>query len=309
MRSPLLATCAMCVFCVLTGELCAQQAAPRHQLRTTTPGQTRIAPINLADANSTARTASGDKTTALASKQEEETWDIAGPIRLRSADPEPTGDLEFKNIFDFSTSSDGSDDDLEYEFEIEYGIAPNHELIFELPVQLGDGSVKGNADITLGHHWRLWKEQELLPAFAIRNYLRLPSGHDSSGVDWELRGLLTKSIIPNKFRLHLNPFLKNVNGHNQEDYRHFQWGAIVGVDYRINKCLTIQADYIHETSESEGWRNQHTAEVGLEWKIAPQHELAFVTRADLDGDSEGENWGFGISYIFEFENVPHLGSK
>lgn len=236
-------------------------------------------------------------------------WDIAGPVRLRSADPEPTGVLEFKNIFDYSTSSDGSDDDVEYEFEIEYGIAPNHELIFEVPVQLGDGSVAGNADITLGHHWRLWKEEGLLPAFAIRNYLRLPSGYESSGVDWELRGLLSKSIIPDRFRFHLNPFLKSVNGHNEEDYRHFQWGAIVGFDYRINECLTVQADYIHETSESEGFRNQHAAEIGLEWEVAPGHELAFVTRAGLDGDSEAENWGFGISYIYEFENVPHLGSK
>lgn len=236
-------------------------------------------------------------------------WDIAGPVRLRSADPEPTGDLEFKNIFDYSTSSGGGDDDLEYEFEIEYGIAPNHELIFEVPVQLGDGSVAGNADITLGHHWRLWKEQEWFPAFAIRNYLRLPSGHDSSGVDWELRGLLTKTIVPDRFRFHVNPFLRSVNGHNQEDARHFQWGAVIGVDCRISEHLVVQVDYVHETGATEGSRNQHVAEVGCEWQLAPRHKLAFVSRAGLDGDSEGENWGLGISYIYEFENVPHLGGN
>ena len=131
-------------------------------------------------------------------------WDISSPVRMRAAEPEKTGELEIKNIFGYSTSSEGGDDDLEYELEIEWGFAPNHHLILELPVEFGDGEVEGNADITLGWHWRLWQEQDWIPAFAMRNLVRLPSGVDSDGVDYEFRGLFTKSITPNQLRLQVS---------------------------------------------------------------------------------------------------------
>jgi len=234
-------------------------------------------------------------------------WDIWGPVRMRSADPEEPGELEIKNIFDYGTSSDGTDDDFEYELEIEWGIAPNHELIFELPVEMGDGEVRGNADITLGWHCRLWEEQEILPAFAMRNYIRIPSGYHSSGVDYELRGLITKSIVPDKWRLHLNPFLKSVNGHNKEDHRYFQWGFIAGTDYRLAENLVLNLDYVHETGECEGQRNQHTMEVGLDWKFAHNQGLGFVARTGLDGDGIGENFGVAISYVYCFDGFPAVG--
>ncbi len=86
----------------------------------------------------------------------EEDWDVSGPVRMRSADPEETGELAVKNIFGYSTSSHG-DDDFEYELELEWGFMPDHHLILELPVEIGDGEVEGNADLTLGWHWRLWR--------------------------------------------------------------------------------------------------------------------------------------------------------
>lgn len=258
-------------------------------------------------ANQTETTPLSTENQTKGHSNEGEDWDIWGPVRMRSADPEPTGELELKNIFDYGTSSDGTDDDFEYELEIEWGFAPDHELIFALPVEIGDGDVNGNADITLGWHWRLWKEQEVLPAFAMRNYVRLPSGYQSSGVDYELRGLITKSIVPDKWRLHLNPFLKSVNGHNEDDHRFFQWGAIAGTDYRLADDVTLNLDYVHETGECNGERNQHTLEVGVDWKFAHNQGLAFVARTTLDGDSVGENFGAAISYIYSFDGLPVLG--
>ena len=297
---------------LLVSEVSAQQDARRSTSEQKPPtaeaGQAgfRPQPITLADATTGEETVPKG-TTAETADGHEKAWDITGPIRLRSADPEPPGELAVKTIFDYSTSSDGSDDDLEYEFELEYGIAPNHELILEVPVELGDGATEGNADITVGHHWRLWKEQDILPAFALRNYIRVPSGYHSSGVDYELRGLITKSIIPDKFRLHLNPFLKSVNGDNEEDHRYFQWGAIVGADYRLADNLVLNLDYVHETAETNGQRNQHTMEVGVDWHFAEHQALGFVTRAGLDGDGDGENFGCAVSYIYTFDNVPALG--
>lgn len=231
----------------------------------------------------------------------ESSWGISGPISLRSADPEEPGELEVKNIFAWSTSRDGSDDDAEYELELEYGLCENHELILEVPVELGDGRVPGNADITLGWHWRLMQEQDWLPAFAIRNYIRVPSGVDSSGVDYELRGLFTKTLVSSKMRAHFNPFLKSVNGHNEEDYRHFQWGGIFGVDYKFSENLLLIADYIYKNGEEEHTRDQHAMELGFDWTIAKNQKIGFATEIGLDGDSQDPSLGARISYILSFQ--------
>ncbi len=243
-------------------------------------------------------------------------WEIEGPIFLRSADPEETGEIVIKNNSTYTTSSDGTDDDWEYEFEIEWGVVENHELIFELPINLGDGDVEGNGDATIGWHWRLWEEQDEWPAFAVRSYIRIPSGYHSEGVDGEIRGLLTKTIVPGKFRIHANPFMRTLNGdpegveegnegwnwcrYEREDRRHFQWGAALGGDYWLTDDLLFVADYVHESAEDTGTRNQHWVEADVDWYFAEDQILSVATMATLDGDSEGPNWGLMFSYILEF---------
>ena len=230
---------------------------------------------------------------------DELSWDLAGPYHLRSADPEDLGGLEFKNIFGWSTSK-GEDDDFEYEFELEWGFARNHELIFEVPVELGDGRVEGNGDVELGWHWRLWEEQDWIPAFAMRNYLRLPTGDGSSGVDYEWVGLITKSVIPGKLRLNLNPFVKSVNGDNEEDARHFLWGASLGADYRLSDDLVLVGLYRYESGELEGTRDNHSLEFGADWSISEHQEIGFGLEVGLDGDDHGPALGATISYILSF---------
>jgi hypothetical protein len=149
-------------------------------------------------------------------------WDLAGPYEMRSADPEPVGVLEMKHIFGWSTTK-GESDETEYEFEIEWGVAKDHELIFEIPAVIGDGGVEGNGDLEIGWHWKLWEEDGWIPAFAMRNFLHLPTGYHSDEVDYEFIGLITKSIIPGKLRFDGNPFFRFVGGDNDEDAGDFYW--------------------------------------------------------------------------------------
>lgn len=231
--------------------------------------------------------------------------DIWEPVKLRSADPEKTGELEIKNIYHHGTTS-GERDANTYELELEYGIAPNHEIILAVPdVSLNALKTEDNGNLELGWHWRLWKEAEVLPAFALRNILIIPSGYDSSGVEWTFRGLFTKTIIPCKWRVHLNPYFTLDNG-NEEDLRHFQWGFFAGTDYQLTDKLHLVFDYIHRSSESTGERNQHELEAALGWKINEHNEIAFATNCTLDGDSVGENWGFTVSYVITLDNLPAI---
>lgn len=238
--------------------------------------------------------------TSRTTTMEEDSWTIEGPIRLRSADPTETGELEIKNIGSWETTR-GEEDEFEYELELEYGLSEDHELLLALPFQIGDGRIEGNGDVTLGWHWRLWREEGWRPAFAMRNFVRIPTGVDSNGVDYEWIGLLTKTIVPGSTRLHLNPFLASINGDNNEEARPFRWGAAFGVDHRLNDDWLLVADYRYENGEEEGTRDNHTLEVGADWRLAEQHKLGFVVQVGLDGDDSGPALGASVSYILSIE--------
>lgn len=246
-----------------------------------------------------------EATTITTAETDGSHWEISGPVLLRSADPEPPGEVVIKNIFAWDHYKDaghGEDHDgYEYELEVEWGVVENHELIFEVPFEIGDGRVDGNGDLTLGWHWRLWDEHEGLPAFALRNFVRFPTGIDSSGVDYELRGLITKTLIPGATRLHFNPFGRSVNGDNEADAEPFQYGIAVGIDHRIRDDLLFIADYIYSSAESEDANGaNHEAEFGLDWAFADHQKLGLSFLAGLDGDSDGPAFGVEISYMLSF---------
>lgn len=253
-----------------------------------------------------AATAAGSQeSTTVTTSEEDEGWTLDGPYFLRSADPLEAGELELKFIYGFETSSDEGDEH-EVEFVLEWGMIEDIEFILEVPVTLGEGKVEGNGDIAeFGFHTRFWRESGWVPAFAMRNLIRIPTGYESDGVDYIGRGLLTKTIVPDTMRLHFNPFLKSINGNLEEDTRRFQWGAVIGVDYRVSDDLVLIADYQNRSSEEEGVRNQHGLELGADWEFAPEQILAFQTEFGLDGDSHGTDFGFRISYIIELP-APRL---
>lgn len=257
-----------------------------------------------------------------------ESWDVEGFYNMRAADTQEFGVLDIKNFFGYSTSSNGTDDDYRYNLWLQYGVWDRHELVLKLPVEIGDGGVSGNADISIGHQWRLLDEQGWMPAFAIYHEIRLPSGYHSSGHDYELRGVFTKSIIPEELRLHVNPFVKwldpdnlldNISryaltqtGRNRRDLnelsgRHFAAGTTVGMDWRMTDTATVNANYILDTGRLDGYRIQHAMEAGIDYEIAAGQTLSWSTRWTLDGDSQGDNFGFVLGYIIAFDvlGVPN----
>lgn len=243
----------------------------------------------------------------------EEEWIIWAPIRMRSANPQATGTVRLLNTMDYSTASDGTDDDFLYRGQVIYGIAPNHHISLAVPVQLFDGSVEGNANLEFGWQWRLWDEQDWVPAFALHNELFIPSGDGGSGVDWRLTGLITKSLT-SRWRVHANPFLMVNSGDSPwptdrrcpGDLRDFRWGFVTGTEYLLTDQLSILADYVHEASEYYGHRNQHYVEVGTQWAISERHGLGFGTRWTLDGDRQDDNFGAALTYSYTF-NAPAIG--
>jgi hypothetical protein len=251
----------------------------------------------------------GPETTAEPSPAEELDLVLSGPYFLRSADPESLGVVELKFIYAFETYDEDSDEH-EFEFELEWGMMENIELIFATSAVLGDGLVEGNGDITVfGFHTRFWEEDGWIPAFAMRNQVRLPTGYHSSGVDYTARGLFTWTLVPDVSRLHFNPFATSINGNNYEEdededfdgIRRFRWGAALGVDCTAVEDVIFTAAYKVQSSELKGNRDNHTMEIGMEWEFAEDQELGLAWEFSLDGDTSGPDFVARISYIWEIQ--------
>lgn len=277
----------------------------------------------LADANSSdpaLDVATGFSLSAVAQDNGSSTWDVEGPVSMRSADTQERGTIDLKIGFDYGTSSDGTDDDYGNSFELQWGLADNHEIRLMLPINFGDGE-DGNADLSFGWQWRLWEEQNALPAFAVYNELRIPSGYHSSGLDWELRGVMTWTLQPDSMRLHFNPFIRFMDGDNLESNlhgdgddhgfffdndhhsaRHFAAGGIIGIDYRFSDTTVLNVDYVLDSGRMNGYSMQHSMEAGLDYDLGNGQSLTWATRWTLDGDSQGDNWGMTISYIISCDD-------
>ena len=250
-------------------------------------------------------------------------WDVEGPVSMRSADVQEQGTFDLKIVFDYGTSSDGSDDDYGNRVELQWGVYADNEIVFKLPVNYGDGE-EGNADVSIGWQWKLSDEQGWIPATAIYNELRLPTGNGSAGVDWELRGVFTWDVNPGTCRLHVNPFIRFMDGdnvqtnarhdrnrdrndgsffrnrRNEVSARHFAAGGIIGVDHRLTDSTVINIDYILDSGNLDGYSMQHSMEAGMDYELTDNQMLTWATRWTLDGDDQGDNWGLSLSYIFSF---------
>lgn len=233
-------------------------------------------------------------------------WTLNGPYFLRSADPLEPGELQFKFVYGFERAN-REGEEHEFEFVLDWGLMEDNEFILKIPVTLGEGKVEGNGDISeFGLHTKFWDETETMPAFAMRNLIRIPTGYKSDGVDYLARGLFTKTLIPDTMRLHFNPFGKSVNGNLQRDTRRFQWGAAIGFDYWLTDNLLVIVDYQNFSSTTEGNRNQQVIELGADWEFADNEILGLQAEFEVDGDGQGADFGFRISYILELA-APEIG--
>ena len=233
-------------------------------------------------------------------------WDVEGPVSMRSADVQEQGTFDLKVVFDYGTSSDGSDDDYGNRVELQWGVYADNEIVFKLPINYGDGE-EGNADLSIGWQWKLHDQQGWIPAGAIYNELRTPTGNGSEGVDWELRGVFTWDLDPGTSRLHLNPFIRFMDGNNLEtnarrdrdrnrgnffrnrgnsfrnrrdevSARHFAAGGIIGVDHRLTDTTVINVDYILDSGRLDGYSMQHSMEAGMDYQLADNQALTWASQ-------------------------------
>jgi hypothetical protein len=248
--------------------------------------------------------------------------DLEGVTPMRSADTQEPGTLDLKLFSRWFTASDHTDDDVLLEPSMQWGMAENLEMFATLPINFGDGSqygYNGNPDLTVGWQWKFLEEQEWIPGTAVFFAVRAPTGYHSSGSDQTVGLALTKSLIPDQWRLHFNTFAKWLDGANDpptpsddvfapapHTQRNFEFGFILGTDYAINESMGVTLEYICDSGEQNGFGMQHSAWAGMGIKLDNGHEVLMSVTATLDGDSQGPNAGATIGYLIPLAPVPRM---
>jgi hypothetical protein len=202
--------------------------------------------------------------------------DAGRPLRLQDAYPIAKGEWNLEAGAGFSTHDNL--DRASFSFEIIYGALLNFQLelgttLFTDPRKADEPAKSG--DLHLGALYNFNQETMKLPAFGIRAGVDLPTGVDSSGVDFELMGLMTKSV--GRLSLHLNAGYEFVGGAERGE-RDARYKVVVGPSFPLgapkHTRTTVLADLFLEQAAHRDQDDVFGGEIGL------RHQLNLRTVVD-----------------------------
>ncbi len=178
--------------------------------------------------------------------------------------------------------------------ELSIGVPLNH-------VENFNSALDGNYDTNIGGQYRFTEQEGHWPALALAGNLRIPTGDGSSGVDYEMR-LVLSNDWENGLRSHFNLFGEITNGNNLEpwDQRDFQYGAVIGVDGPLcaDGAVRWVADYMYRISEVEGGGGQNIGEAGWQWQINDTSKLGMSVQLSLDRAEDASDVGAALTYAY-----------
>lgn len=263
---------------------------------------------------------------------------------FEDATPLETGKLELRLGGQWATGQhlgDSSDDWL-LTPGVVWGFAENWEASLTNRAFLGDGNnmgpfEDGNFDTNLGFLWRIHEQLGFehkdgywhLPSIALSTTFRIPTGCGSSGVDAELRYIMTYEYTSG-VRTHLNAWGKSANGDNfdidnvdrsalslddldigsgflmgrrgqgSNNTRDFQYGAVIGADGPLCSDGAVRwvADAMYRSSAFDGFSRVWVGEAGFEWQMSEASKLGFSLQGSLDHDDAVHQWGAGFAYTY-----------
>lgn len=235
-------------------------------------------------------------------------WDLLNNWNMTDASTLPPAHVHLRLKYNWVTSekpanNDDENDDHQITPTIVWGIDEYWEWAITVPYWFSEdgqdrpGELDGNYDTFSTLQWRFMEQDGNIPAMAVAGTLRIPTGDESNKVDFETRLILTNQY-DSGIRSHVNVFATTVNGDNDENARHFQWGFVVGADGPLCDDGSVRwvADLMHRSSYSYGRGNINQLELGWEWAIDDQNALGMSVQLGLDGEDEGINAGVGLIY-------------
>ena len=218
------------------------------------------------------------------------------PIGMEDAYAIPKGEIGLEGGVRFNDRREGRTR-VTFQPQIIYGAFDNTQIEIQGDLFTEPRSVVGankSGDLHLGVLYNFNTETLTLPAFAVRVEADLPTGVNSTGVDTQLTGILTRSF--GRLRVHLNAGY-TVIGSPQGQERPGAYRAVAAVSYPLGYPMsfrdTLIASIYTRQSDLRGQTNHTGVEIGI------RHQL--TSRVVLDG-------GLGTEFVGPSDRAALLGT-
>lgn len=228
--------------------------------------------------------------------------DPGRPVRIEDAYPISHGELvlELGGIFSSERHNPAR---AAGDFEILYGALPNLQLglgstVSAHPRDLDDGFRSG--DLRLSALYNFNQETMTLPALAVKGTLNFPTGIDSTGVDGEIKAILTKSF--DRVSLHFNAAYQMFSGTADQEKSgtyEFSLGASVPLGAPHSTRTTLVTDIFVKEGPLHGQSETVGAEIGIRYQLAPRTVLDVGIGTEFAGSERSPVFGtIGVSFSF-----------
>ena len=199
-----------------------------------------------------------------------------------------------------SSRYDRTDDDknrLRIEPSLEIGVFRNAQVRVLAPFLFGDADKTGSGDVAAEVFYNLNQESLALPAFATAVQAQFPTGRDRKGVEFQVKGILSKTIPgTSRFqRVHANVTWTG-NASAGDEMRDSRWKGVLGYQIRVTSDWMLVADVLREEEREKG-KASNIAEVGFRVPLTPLIVLSAGVGAGFLDDSPPFRATLGLQYV------------
>lgn len=229
--------------------------------------------------------------------------DEGRPLLVQDAYPVSQGELVIETGAGFASQKRTSDHWF-FPIQFVYGILPNTQLevgtmFFTDPHDIDEPGKSGDMGISILYNFN--QETVTLPAFALKGSLQFPTGVDSSGIESEITGIVTKSL--GRLTLNFNAGYQWIGGHDP-DQRNGVYKFVFGGGYPVGAPMytrtIILADVYLQQSSLRGEKETLGAEIGFRLQLRERLVLDFGFGSELSGPSDRASFfvtaGFSVGF-------------
>lgn len=225
------------------------------------------------------------------------------PLHLQDAYPVSQGEWALEAGIGFSSHRHASDQVL-LPAQLIYGALPNFHLEVGTTFFIDPHDVDGprkSGDLSFAALYNFNQETLTMPALGIKGTVTLPTGVDSSGIDSEITGLLTKSFY--RLSMHFNATYEFING-REDGERAGRYRFVLGPSYPLGAPLhtrtTILADMFIEQAARHGEEEIIGAEAGVRHQLTERVVLDAGVGSEFSGPRDRSRFfiATGLSFVF-----------
>jgi hypothetical protein len=212
--------------------------------------------------------------------------DEGRPLRLEDAYPIATGELTLETGAGFRLPRRGPDYGF-FPIEVLYGAFRGMHIGAGTTLTTRPDDVQvpqRTGDLHLSALYNFNMETLTWPALGLKGELKLPTGVDSRGVDFELKGLLTKSM--GRLSFHLNggyEFIGDPRAAERSGRYRFAFGPSYPIGAPFYTRTVILADAFVEQSHDRGERETAGIEAGFRHQLTERIVVDAGIGSELSG--------------------------